>query len=280
MDNDALIAANDEHGMYPTPTAGKRTPPMPNINRSFYENEFNREAKRYFIEDCKRQGLRTFDVKPTGVDVSLSERARRVNNAGANLLVTFAYNAGRDPNNFTGSEGFEVYYSNRNRYPSRSRELAQLIVNYLSQKSIKQVNRGVKEANFYLLRTVNCPSVIVEAGFLTNFREAKLMMDPDFQKEIGEACCQAVCDFLNVPYKKNNPFRYPLLKKGSKGREVRYLQHKLLSKLYYSGLVDEVFGLSTENAVKAFQKEHGLKADGVVGWRTWNLLKRVGGGRN
>ncbi|HHU59791.1 TPA: peptidoglycan-binding protein [bacterium] len=58
------------------------------------------------------------------------------------------------------------------------------------------------------------------------------------------------------------------------------MQHKLLSKLYFSGLVDEVFGLSTENAVKAFQKEHGLKADGVVGWRTWNLLKRVGGGRN
>ena len=36
-----LIAANDEHGLNP-PTAGKRTPIMPYINRSFYENEFNR----------------------------------------------------------------------------------------------------------------------------------------------------------------------------------------------------------------------------------------------
>ena len=39
-----LIAANDEHGLNP-PTAGKRTPIMPYINRSFYENEFNKLAK-------------------------------------------------------------------------------------------------------------------------------------------------------------------------------------------------------------------------------------------
>ena len=34
-----LIGANDEHGLNP-PTAGKRTPIMPYINRSFYENYY------------------------------------------------------------------------------------------------------------------------------------------------------------------------------------------------------------------------------------------------
>ena len=34
----------DEHGLNP-PTAGKRTPIMPYINRSFYENEFRKKLK-------------------------------------------------------------------------------------------------------------------------------------------------------------------------------------------------------------------------------------------
>ena len=52
-----LIGANDEHGLNP-PTAGKRTPVISYIGRSFYENEFNREAKLAFILACLRCGPR------------------------------------------------------------------------------------------------------------------------------------------------------------------------------------------------------------------------------
>lgn len=58
-----LIAANDEHGVNP-PTAGKRTPIMPYLERSIYENEFNRATKLYFMQACLRNGFRVFDVKP------------------------------------------------------------------------------------------------------------------------------------------------------------------------------------------------------------------------
>ena len=43
-----LIAANDEHGLNP-PTAGKRTPIMPYINRSFYENEFKNLGAEVYV---------------------------------------------------------------------------------------------------------------------------------------------------------------------------------------------------------------------------------------
>ena len=39
--SDYLIAGNDEHGLAPLATPGKRTPYIENIGRSFYENEFN-----------------------------------------------------------------------------------------------------------------------------------------------------------------------------------------------------------------------------------------------
>lgn len=56
------------------------------------------------------------------------------------------------------------------------------------------------------------------------------------------------------------------LKKGSRGDEVRALQTAL--HLY----VDGIFGLLTEEAVKEYQKAHGLVADGIVGDKTWAML--------
>jgi putative chitinase len=57
-----------------------------------------------------------------------------------------------------------------------------------------------------------------------------------------------------------------LLKKGSKGDDVKKLQEKL-------GLsADGNFGPGTEEAVKAFQTKSGLTPDGLVGDGTWSKL--------
>ena len=61
------------------------------------------------------------------------------------------------------------------------------------------------------------------------------------------------------------------LRKGDKGDEVRTLQ-KLLSKYEEVIVVDGDFGPATEKAVVAFQKAHGLTADGIVGAKTWEAL--------
>ena len=273
--SDYLIAGNDEHGLEPLPTVGKRTPYISQVGRSFYENEFNKEAKRYFLEACARQGFRTLDVKPGNQDLSLTARAQIVNANRATLLVTFAYNAAADGSKFGSANGYEVYYSTINAYASRSRNLANKVINHLDE-GVSQKSRGVKTANFYMLRAVNCPSVLIEAGFMTNLREAKLMMDPDFQRQVGEETCHGVCDYLGVSYKKPLSLTYPLLRRGSKGDKVKYLQYKLLSKFYNPGEIDGVFGAKVDNAVRQFQRANGLGVDGIVGPKTWAKLKVIG----
>ena len=52
---------------------------------------------------------------------------------------------------------------------------------------------------------------------------------------------------------------------GSRGTDVTNIQKKLKQWGYYAGVVDGIYGQSTYNAVIAFQKKNGLKADGVVG---------------
>jgi peptidoglycan hydrolase-like protein with peptidoglycan-binding domain len=61
----------------------------------------------------------------------------------------------------------------------------------------------------------------------------------------------------------------PLLKKGSTGEPVRQLQKALRDLGYDAGAVDGQFGSKTEQAVKAFQRDRGLSADGIVGEITW-----------
>jgi peptidoglycan hydrolase-like protein with peptidoglycan-binding domain len=61
----------------------------------------------------------------------------------------------------------------------------------------------------------------------------------------------------------------PVLRKGSSGEAVRQLQEALKDLGYDPGNVDGHFGDQTESAVKAFQHDHGLTADGIVGEVTW-----------
>jgi len=63
-----------------------------------------------------------------------------------------------------------------------------------------------------------------------------------------------------------------LLRQGSRGERVKQLQSRLKELGYYSGEVDGDFGSATMRAVKSFQKQHALDADGIVGEKTWSIL--------
>ena len=62
------------------------------------------------------------------------------------------------------------------------------------------------------------------------------------------------------------------LKSGMKGEDVKTLQRRLKELKYYRSTIDGKFGRSTEVALKAFQEDNGLEADGVAGKATYALL--------
>lgn len=271
MANDNFyIGANDEHGVNP-PTLGKRTPILPGLNRQIYENEFNRSAKNKFIEACMRNSFSVYDVKPELQDVSLSERVRRINRQNLTLLVTFAYNASGDGNTFNNASGVETFYSSLNPKARQSEQLATSLYNNLIQGTA-QTGRGVKNLDVSVLSNVNCTSALIEAGFMTNLREARLMINPLFQTEVGEESCLGVCDFLNTTFiGRDDLSNYPLTRNGASGNFV-YLLQFLLNQYGYSLAVDGIFGRNTENAVRDFQSTNGLSVDGIVGNNTWQYL--------
>lgn len=69
-----------------------------------------------------------------------------------------------------------------------------------------------------------------------------------------------------------------MLKKGSRGDKVRNLQYLLNANLFPTPnlTVDGIFGTGTDRAVRRFQKDEGLVADGIVGSKTWFELGDMG----
>ena len=87
-----------------------------------------------------------------------------------------------------------------------------------------------------------------------------------FDKRYGRPACSA---------------GYPVLRNGSVGVYVLVLQDGLNALGYTTYTLDGYFGPNTENAVRAFQRQNGLSADGIVGCATWTRLTQevVGIGR-
>ncbi len=72
-------------------------------------------------------------------------------------------------------------------------------------------------------------------------------------------------------------YKADTLRSGSRGDEVQELQAALIKLGYLGGTPDGIFGRNTENAVRKFQKASGLKADGLAGTQTRELLSKKAG---
>lgn len=69
-----------------------------------------------------------------------------------------------------------------------------------------------------------------------------------------------------------NILNRPTLRLGDKGPEVSNLQRILTELMYYDGIIDGVFGNTTDIAVRTFQTNNRLTSDGIVGRNTWSAL--------
>lgn len=65
---------------------------------------------------------------------------------------------------------------------------------------------------------------------------------------------------------------FEVYREGDYGQEITAIQKQLIKLGYSVGSVDGSFGKQTASAVKAFQKDNGLAADGVIGPQTYKAL--------
>ncbi|KMQ53058.1 N-acetylmuramoyl-L-alanine amidase [Chitinispirillum alkaliphilum] len=86
-----------------------------------------------------------------------------------------------------------------NEYLRQSQEFCIIIDQVMSNgpisNRISKLHLGVGQANFWVLNGAYMPSVLFEAGFISNPREEQLLKCSEFQKEMASALTQAVLQF-------------------------------------------------------------------------------------
>ena len=73
-----------------------------------------------------------------------------------------------------------LYEVRRNAMLERSQLLAETLLDHMAEDR-RVESRGIKQAGFVVLKSVEFPSALVETAFINNPREVKLLKDPQFQ---------------------------------------------------------------------------------------------------
>lgn len=260
-------------------------------------------------KDISRHGVGVQYTRSDDKTLSLAERSAIERVSGADCFLSIHRNA------TPGGKGVETFC-----YPNSSKgnALATLIQNNIVNAGLATADRGVKTANFHVLRETKSPSALVEVGFIDS-DEDNALFDARIV-DYADAIAKGMLEYLGVVYKeveasKPNPTpkpqhsptpkpQYdfaslqrefvnqgfgnisvdnipgprtlaaaPTVKQGARGNITRWIQARLIHlgySLKYGA--DGIFGEGTRQAIMAFQRAHGLSADGIIGKNTWRKL--------
>ena len=163
-------------GHYLTP--GKRSPQIP---PGIYEGEYNRELVKEIIRNVDLRSdlpaIQVDNLVPGPCRVPLSTRVKTVNQVAKYhnvVLLDVHVNAhGNGRSGWTDADGYTLFYSNKNAFKTRSMALADTLDRCLDLDagSLGIRRRGVKKKPFYMLKNPKAPSVLLEAGFMTNLED-------------------------------------------------------------------------------------------------------------
>ncbi|MGH2396767.1 MAG: N-acetylmuramoyl-L-alanine amidase family protein, partial [bacterium] len=136
----------------------------------------------------QRDGIRVWMVRDSDATVELADRPFLARDAGATILVSIHANA----HTRTAVNGSETYY-----LTPQSLALAQMIQDELGVV-LRIPSRGIKTANFLVLRDSGIPTVLVETAFISHPDEEARLRDNTFRQRIAQAIHRGITRFLAI----------------------------------------------------------------------------------
>lgn len=141
--------------------------------------------------------------------IELADRAAFANKAKADLFISIHFNAVAAGSDVRGTETYvltpqfqrstssaKTGPQDKVAYPGNRHDTRNAVLGYHMHRQLlaklKSEDRGYKRARFAVLRLVDCPGVLVEAGYLSNDAEAAKIANADYRGDIVEALYAAI----------------------------------------------------------------------------------------
>lgn len=173
-------------------TAGKR---MVKDGIEFYEGVNNRLVAKEIVKACKDLGLDCQVLFDHWKDLSLGTRVNLANdsyfkNNKKVFLISIHSDAAGNGKEWHSAKGVTTFiYDKAGR---KSQEFATILHTAIMDKAAEVTkNRGIRRANFQLLRDTACPAVLLELGFHTNKEEVKLIQSKEWHQKVAKAIANA-----------------------------------------------------------------------------------------
>lgn len=144
------------------------------------------------------EGLEVRLSRQNDTYISLDERAEAANRWGADLVLSIHINAG-------GGTGFESYI--HSSQPATAAKWRQI----LHQEVMKHIgpdvrDRGMKTANFAILRQTKMPAVLTENLFIDHPEDSRRLKESAFLQRLAEGYASAIARIFNLDQKAgSNP---------------------------------------------------------------------------
>ncbi len=125
---------------------------------------------------------------------SVSEIAAIANKANPDLFVSLHYNSSKN-NQLSGTEIYIASPAKTNSYNSHL-QFANQLANDLDD--LKMPFKGIKskQEGVYVLQNINCPSVLVEAGYLSNQVDLEKIKSPQFRDQLAVALLNGIQKYI------------------------------------------------------------------------------------
>jgi N-acetylmuramoyl-L-alanine amidase len=150
--------------------------------QSIGEKEMTLDVAKRIGPLLQRAGFQVVMTRRDDTFISLPQRVSVTNSQQDAVFVSIHFNASFNG----GARGFETHYCS-----PVSAKLADSIQSNLICSCTTE-NRGVKHANFYVLRNARVPAVLVECGFLTNSDEGKLTLSAAHRARMAKCIAQGI----------------------------------------------------------------------------------------
>lgn len=171
-----LIVIDPGHGGHDTGTQSITKP-------RYQEKSLNLTTAQFVSTYLQQLGYQVFLTREDDRFVSLDKRAQFANEKKPALFVSIHYNSAPSAE----AKGVEVFFyqskTNKER-TQKSKKLAQSVLKCIL-KETKAHSRGIKQANYAVIRETNMPAILVEGGFVTNEKELQSLKDPAYLKRLA-----------------------------------------------------------------------------------------------
>lgn len=198
-----VITIDPGHGGVDNGTSNKR--------QGLFEKTMAFDVSLRLAKILRVEGYKIILTRETDTKIELPIRAATANAARADLFLSIHFNSLEDDTKTHGTEIFTFAPANlrstdawgrktddaeSDPYPVNKYDHWSTVLGYAMQDemldSLKTFDRGKKIAHWGVLKPLNCPGVLIEAGFLSHPAEAKKISTPEYRQQIAESIAKGV----------------------------------------------------------------------------------------